>query len=189
MAGVVAVTFEAFKDVETVFIAVGSRDFSRIAGAYARAAQEQQNVIRCRAPGELLQEFRVFCTARIQRPLNRKMLPVRQVSLADPVAFRLCAYVDQLDMGIRFQQRERIGTLRRPGRDEPTVAEHHPAGTHAWSADAPIAPEWFPYNRCDVWRCSACGRGFLRYTEYGGYYQDDRIRVLDPALVVDVPAP
>ena len=84
---------------------------------------------------------------------------------------------------------ERIGTLRRPDRDEPTVAEHHPAGTHAWSADAPIAPEWFPYNRCDVWRCSACGRGFLRYTEYGGYYQDDRIRVLDPALVVDVPAP
>jgi hypothetical protein len=84
---------------------------------------------------------------------------------------------------------ERIGTLRRPDVDDPPVAEYHPAGTHAWSPDAPIAPAWFPYNRCDVWRCTACRRPFLRYTEYGGYYQDERIRVLDPALVADVPAP
>ena len=84
---------------------------------------------------------------------------------------------------------ERVGTLRYPSIDEPTVAEHHPNGTHAWSADAPIAPAWFPYNRCDAWRCKACARAFLRYTEYGGYYTEERIRELDAARVVDVAAP
>src|SRR5258706_15836594 len=27
-----------------------------------------------------------------------------------------------------------------------------------------------------LWRCHHCNAAFLRYTEYGGYYQDDRIR-------------
>jgi hypothetical protein len=96
---------------------------------------------------------------------------------------------DSLSASVDRSVLERIGTLRRPDVDDPPVAEYHPAGTHAWSPDAPIAPAWFPYNRCDVWRCTACRRPFLRYTEYGGYYQDERIRVLDPALVADVPAP
>lgn len=78
----------------------------------------------------------------------------------------------------------RVGTLRPPGVDELTVEEFHPHGTHGWSPDAPIAPAWFPYNRCDVWQCSSCARAYLRYTEYGGYYQEERIRLLDPALVV-----
>ena len=78
----------------------------------------------------------------------------------------------------------RIGSLRNGGDEEPTYAEHHPAGTHGWSVDAPIAPGYFPYNRCDVWQCRACRRPFLRYTEYGGYYSDERIRALDPELVV-----
>ncbi len=81
----------------------------------------------------------------------------------------------------------RVGTLRDPAIDDPTVAEHHPNGTHAWSPDAPIAPAWFPYNRCDAWRCKACARAFLRYTEYGGYYNEERIRELDARLVVDAP--
>ena len=84
---------------------------------------------------------------------------------------------------------ERVGTLRDPAIDDPTVAEHHPNGTHAWSPDAPIAPAWFPYNRCDAWRCRTCARAFLRYTEYGGYYTEDRIRELDAALIVDVAPP
>ena len=54
-------------------------------------------------------------------------------------------------------------------------------------ADAPIAPAYFPYNRCDVWQCRACARVYLRYTEYGGYYEDERVRALDPALVDDTP--
>jgi hypothetical protein len=55
-------------------------------------------------------------------------------------------------------------------------------------SDAPIAPAYFPYNRCDLWQCRACPRAYLRYTEYGGYYEDERIRALDPALVDDTPA-
>ena len=79
----------------------------------------------------------------------------------------------------------RVGTLRRPGDEELTLLEHHPAGTNAWSPDAPIAPAFFPYNRCDVWECETCRRPFLRYTEYGGYYVEERIRPVDAALVVD----
>ncbi|MBT9550269.1 MAG: hypothetical protein IV088_05425 [Hydrogenophaga sp.] len=80
---------------------------------------------------------------------------------------------------------QRVGTLRREEVDEPTVVEHHPHGTHGWSIDAPIAPAFFPYNRCDVWTCKACARPFLRYTEYGGYYEDDRIRQVNAALIED----
>jgi hypothetical protein len=77
----------------------------------------------------------------------------------------------------------RVGTLREPGDEAPTLAEYHPAGTHGWSADAPIAPGWFPYNRCDVWECVGCRKPFLRYTEVGGYYSDERIRELQAELI------
>lgn len=80
-----------------------------------------------------------------------------------------------------------VGTLRREGDEEPTFAEHHPRATHGSSADAPIAPAFYPYNRCEVWRCTVCSHVFLRYTEYGGYYQDARIRTLNPALIEDAP--
>jgi hypothetical protein len=76
-----------------------------------------------------------------------------------------------------------IGTLRRPEVEDPTLEEYHPAGTHGWSPTAPIAPAFFPYNRCEVWQCARCARPFLRYTEYGGYYVEERIRALAPALV------
>ena len=77
----------------------------------------------------------------------------------------------------------RVGTLRDSADEDPTLQEHHPDGTHGWSANAPIAPAFFPYNRCDVWQCPACARAFLRYTEYGGYYLDARIRELDASLL------
>ncbi len=77
-----------------------------------------------------------------------------------------------------------VGTIRENGPDDPTLDEYHPHGTHGWSADAPIAPAYFPYNRCDVWQCKTCRRTYLRYTEYGGYYEDERVRWVDPALVV-----
>lgn len=77
------------------------------------------------------------------------------------------------------------GTLRADVYDEPTLAEYHPAGTRYESADAPIAPRFHPYNRCEVWQCRQCRRAFLRYTEYGGYYVDRRIRELKAALLVD----
>ena len=81
----------------------------------------------------------------------------------------------------------RAGTLRRPEDEDPTLREHHPAGTNAWSPEAPIAVAFFPYNRCDVWECATCLLPFLRYTEYGGYYEEERIRPVDPQLVCDGP--
>jgi hypothetical protein len=80
---------------------------------------------------------------------------------------------------------EVVGTLRDPAIEDPTLEEYHPAGTGAWSSAAPIAPAFFPYNRCEVWRCAACARPFLRYTEYGGYYVEERIRELGPDVISD----
>lgn len=96
-----------------------------------------------------------------------------------------CPGWESLPGGFDRSRLRRVGTLRREGDEDPTVQEHHPAGTNSWSRDAPIAPAFFPYNRCDIWQCVACGRAFLRYTEFGGYYEDERIRVLNPDLVDD----
>ena len=71
-----------------------------------------------------------------------------------------------------------VATLRQPGAEDPTLEEFHPEGTRSWSPEAPVAPAFFPYNRCGVWLCASCGRPFLRYTEYGGYYVEERIREL-----------
>lgn len=79
---------------------------------------------------------------------------------------------------------EHVGTLRPPDVDEPTFEEFHPNGTRYGSADAPIAVSWFPYNRCDVYVCDRCRSVFLRYTEYGGYYVDHRIRIVDPTWII-----
>jgi len=82
----------------------------------------------------------------------------------------------------------RVGSLRAEGEaawEEPTLEEYHPEGTGYWSPRAPIAPALHPYNRCDVWACAQCGRPFLRYTEYGGYYEERRIREVDAALITD----
>lgn len=62
--------------------------------------------------------------------------------------------------------------------------EYHPRGTHLWSPEAPIALGWHPYNRCTLWRCQRCAGAFLRYTEYGGYYEEERIRPLRSELIV-----
>ena len=78
----------------------------------------------------------------------------------------------------------KVATLRQPEVEDPTLEEFHPQGTHGWSPHAPIAPGFFPYNRCDVWQCVQCARAFLRYTEYGGYYVEERIRELQTELIV-----
>lgn len=80
-----------------------------------------------------------------------------------------------------------IGTLRQTDAQaaEPTLDEYHPARSNYWSEDALIAVNHHPYNRCDVWACQSCARAFLRYTEYGGYYVESRIRTVAAELVVD----
>ncbi|AWV03864.1 hypothetical protein DM992_32320 [Burkholderia sp. JP2-270] len=93
-----------------------------------------------------------------------------------------------LPLSLPDAQLTEVATLAPPGDAEPTYAEYHPAGTRYASDDAPIALRHFPYNRCIVSRCRSCGRLFLRYQEGGGYFIDQRIRALDPALVVDADA-
>ena len=78
----------------------------------------------------------------------------------------------------------RIGTLRDASVEEPTLEEFHPSGTRYASAVAPVAASYFPYNRCDAYGCGRCGRTLLRYTEYGGYYVDHRVREVLPELIV-----
>lgn len=85
---------------------------------------------------------------------------------------------------------EPLGTLYPVDTPDPNAAtldEYHPHGTRYWSADAPIAPGWFPYNRCSVWRCRQCATVFLRYAEHGGYFEEERIRRVSPELVAATP--
>lgn len=81
-------------------------------------------------------------------------------------------------------QMRQIGTLRDPDFDEPTPDEHHPGGTRYASTEAPIAVNFFPCNISDVYACDTCKKVVLRYTEFGGYYVDHRVRELDASLVV-----
>lgn len=78
-----------------------------------------------------------------------------------------------------------VGALWLAGEDEPTLEEPARApGVDVWSALAPVDLALHPYNRCQVWACRQCGKPFLRYTEYGGYYEDQRIRELQPERLV-----
>lgn len=85
------------------------------------------------------------------------------------------------------QQLTEIGTLIRDLYSEPTFEEFHPERTNIWSVEAPIAPAYYPYNRCTVWECTACQRVYLRYVEGGGYFFDPRIRRLKSTVLVDAP--
>lgn len=85
-------------------------------------------------------------------------------------------------------QMRTVGTLVEDPHVEASFTEYRPHGTDYWSADAPIAPRYFPYNRCTVQQCTVCCRSCLTYVEAGGYYVEPRIRALDPALLVDAPA-
>jgi hypothetical protein len=90
-----------------------------------------------------------------------------------------------LPMTLTLDRFEDGGTLMDDPYDEPTFVEFHPSGTRYESVDAPIAPAYYPYNRCTVARCMNCGRHYLRYNEAGGYFTELRIRALQPALLVD----
>ena len=81
------------------------------------------------------------------------------------------------------EQMTAVGTLRDPDIYEPTQEEFHPDGTRYASANAPVAVKFFPYNVCDVYGCGSCHKVLLRYTEFGGYYVDHRVREINPALI------
>ncbi|CAD6530931.1 hypothetical protein [Paraburkholderia metrosideri] len=84
---------------------------------------------------------------------------------------------------------EEIGTLLLEDDLEPAYNEYLPGKTTYWATDAPIAPRYFPYNRCGVWQCSTCAHLYLRYVEAGGYFVDRRIRAVKAELIEDVPLP
>lgn len=86
---------------------------------------------------------------------------------------------------LREAQFRKIGSLVEAAKEDSTIEEYHPHGTSFWSLDAPIAPRFYPYNRCDVWECEKCGRAYLRYNDDGAYHSESRIRLLDPTLIVD----
>jgi hypothetical protein len=83
----------------------------------------------------------------------------------------------------QMQQAGTLGQTLPEGQTEATFEEFHPDGTRYESPQAPIAPAFFPFNRCDVYRCGRCGCAALKYTEFGGYYVDHRVRLVDPDLV------
>jgi hypothetical protein len=90
-----------------------------------------------------------------------------------------------LPTSLELEQLEEVGTLVDDPYDEPTFKEYHPNGTRYESADAPIAPRYFPANLSQVLRCRSCGRHFLRYNEAGGYFTELRMRALRPELLAD----
>lgn len=87
---------------------------------------------------------------------------------------------------MRLSHLESVGSLGAEATWD-RLNEFHPHGTQLWSPDAPIALGWHPYNRCTLWRCPRCAGTFLRYTEYGGYYEEERIRAVQPELVCAPP--
>ena len=93
-----------------------------------------------------------------------------------------CAGWESVPSSFELNKLELLGTLRIEGAEE-CWDEYHPDGTNIWSEAAPISIQHHPYNRSNVYGCISCQRKFLRYTEYGGYYLDERIRELDPNLI------
>ncbi|MFJ5295945.1 hypothetical protein ACIQAL_05370 [Pseudomonas sp. NPDC088368] len=91
-----------------------------------------------------------------------------------------------LPVSLKESQLRDVGSLIAAEEEDLTLDEYHPANTSYWSPDAPIAPQFFPYNRCKVCECVTCGRVYLRYAEAGAYHIEQRIRSLDPRLLVDV---
>lgn len=95
----------------------------------------------------------------------------------------------KLPMTLELERFEEVATLVEDPYDDPTYTEYHPRGTHYDSEDAPIAPRYYPFNRCQIARCVNCGRHYLRYNEAGGYFTELRIRLLQPHLLVDAELP
>jgi hypothetical protein len=96
-------------------------------------------------------------------------------------AVGLCAAWESVpEERISKEQMTLLGTLRDPDIYEPTFEQYHPSingkSTNYDSPDAPISAKHFPYNRCDAFQCKTCERVLLKYTEYGGYYVDQRLR-------------
>jgi len=127
----------------------------------------------------------------LQFPLNLTQLKALAQKPSDPCAcsLKICKGWESVsDDRWPSKQLKLEGTLRRElaeGESELSFEEYHPNGTRYDSPEAPIALHYFPYNRANVYACKQCGCAVLKYTEYGGYYIDQRVRLVDASLVVD----
>ncbi len=92
-------------------------------------------------------------------------------------------------VGLREERFVAIATLAKYAPEDAIIEEYHPHGTWYWSPDAPIAPRYYPYNQCGVWRCCHCSRLYLRHNDDGAYHVERRIRRLTPTLIIDAPHP
>ncbi|MFF7707974.1 hypothetical protein [Pseudomonas sp. NPDC007930] len=90
-------------------------------------------------------------------------------------------------VGYREAQFSEVGTLCRYAAEDAIISEYHPGGTSYWSAEAPIAPRYYPYNQSTVWACVSCQRLYLRHNDDGAYHVAPRIRRVQPELIVDAP--
>ena len=93
-----------------------------------------------------------------------------------------CEGWESIPGGYETKILEYIATLRSEDSAE-CWEEYHPNGTDLWSKTAPIAPQFHPYNKSDVYQCKNCASLYLRYLEAGGYYVDERIRELKAELI------
>jgi hypothetical protein len=97
---------------------------------------------------------------------------------------------ESIPLSIKLGEMSSIGTIYSSQDDIDfdllTYDEYHPDGTNYWSKDAPIAINYYPYNRCSVYTCNKCGRIYLRYNEQGAYHSEERIRELNPCLITDL---
>ncbi|WP_159460891.1 hypothetical protein [Polynucleobacter kasalickyi] len=94
-----------------------------------------------------------------------------------------CASWETRPSNFMAKNYEILGTCQFDG-SENIWDEYHPQQTTIWSNKAPIALKHYPYNRADVLRCAHCQKVYLTYTEFGGYYVDQRIRLVNPDLIV-----
>ncbi|WP_426149874.1 hypothetical protein [Pseudomonas sp. DC3000-4b1] len=88
-------------------------------------------------------------------------------------------------VGYREEDFRKIGTLQLKPVEDCTLDEYHPQATIYWSAEAPIAPAYYPYNQSSVWECVHCQRAYLRHDDDGAYHVAPRIRLVQAGLVVE----
>ncbi len=120
-----------------------------------------------------------------------KSLADASAAVTQPCACAIDSYREWTRVPVDFPESHlrTVGTVFDDLDDVATYAEYHPHGTTYWSADAPIAPRYYPYNDAQVAQCALCGRCALHHVERAGHCPEPRIRVLDPRLIVDVPVP
>jgi hypothetical protein len=81
------------------------------------------------------------------------------------------------------EQMRPFGTLRDTADLDPTFEEFHLNNSRYESVDAPVAIQFYPCNRSDIYQCQDCSQVVLKYVEAGGYYVETRARRITDQLI------